>query len=173
MFSCNVTLAFYLSSSESSLAGVLWVMDIMEMGSECCNKEWNCRTIPGNYPPNAQRGNSWFTANYTASSQPRSSARRGCRQKFISSETNIIASIIVYPPRSILEICLCTYFQLLVHCSITNSKRIQLLSAICDFSPILKFNADHKFGRIYMYCLLFGKTSVQDSEIQKYSMLHT
>lgn len=97
-------------------------------------------------------------------------ADRNC---FISSETNIIASIIVYPPRSILEICLCTYFQLLVHCSITNSKRIQLLSAICDFSPILKFNADHKFGRIYMYCLLFGKTSVQDSEIQKYSMLHT
>lgn len=157
MFSHNVTLAFYPSSSESSLAGVLVGYAHYGNGEWMQQQRVKLQNSTWEQPTKCPKRQFWVY-NYTASSESRLSALRGCKKKFPIKLTYLH---IVNPPRSILSICLCTYFK------------PQLVCDICWFFSYWKSNLAYKFRCIYMYYLLFGKTSVWDSESLKYNTLHT
>lgn len=138
MFSHNVTLAFYLSSSESSLAGVLVGYAHHGNGEWMQQQRVKLRNNTWELPTKCPK-RQLFTTTQPLLSQGYQHSEAANRNCFLSSKTNIILSIIVYQPRSILQVYPCTYFKLLLHYSITNTNKIQLVPAICWFFPFCFF----------------------------------
>lgn len=148
----------------------------MEMGSECSNKGWNCRTTHRNYPQNAPRGNClqlhslfWVKVISTQRLQTEIAS-------FPVKPTYLLVSLSTHPDQfyRFTLVLISNYWSTTVS-KIATEFNWCLLSA--DFSPILKSIInykfiDYKFGCINKYYLLVGKTSGWDSEIQKCNMLH-